>query len=102
MKDKVEFFAYLTETLTSPYTGKPILPKVARDTMSRCRRVERALAIDLKTAVASERKYQALIEKIKENRGKLGATPANPYGHLSVVRAVLLYKTFTESTRNPR
>lgn len=89
-----EFFDFLTSNYQGGRTYQAISIRAARDTVSRCKRVERVLSLTLFDFFKSEGDLSALTEKIKSNRHALGATQANPYGYNNVKHAARLYQEF--------
>jgi hypothetical protein len=97
MKSEDSFRQFLA-TLRSARTGKALSRKVVGDYMSRLRRVERVLDVELKPAnVASDAAYESLLERIRENGPLLGGTDSNPYGYNTCVHALRFYRDFLTS-----
>jgi response regulator RpfG family c-di-GMP phosphodiesterase len=93
MKHETEFGSYLREVKRSAKTQQPFSPKVASDTVSRCKMVERALEIELSArTVGTDAGVQKVIEAIKAAR--LGATETRQYAYNEHILAVRTYREF--------
>lgn len=93
MKHEIEFGSYLRSERRSAKTQQPFSAKVASDTVSRCKAVERALALELSTrTIGSDAGAQKVIEAIKAAR--LGATERRQYAYNQHILAVRIYRDF--------
>lgn len=96
MRHEIEFKTYLTTEKRSVRTNQPFSAKVASDTLSRCKVVERMLGIDLADRThGSDQAIQRLCELIKRRR--LSSTEARPYAHNELILAVRTYREFLTS-----
>lgn len=99
MKHETEFEGYLRTEKRSARTQQPFSPKVASDTVSRCKMVERVLEIELSTrTVGTEAGIEKVFFAIKAAR--LGATEKRPYAYNEHILAVRIYREFL-SWREP-
>lgn len=93
MKNESEFASYLTTVKRSSKTQKPFSTKVAGDTVSRCKAVERALGIEMSARTfGSEEHAQKVCGEIKSS--KISSTEARPYAHNELILAVRTYCEF--------
>ena len=93
MKHETEFRTYLTTDKRSARTGKTFSSKVARDTLSRCKVVERALGIEFsERTLGSDVHIQKVCGEIKAS--KLSSTDARPYAHNELILVVRSYGEF--------
>lgn len=98
MKNETEFKTFLTTEKCSARTGKPFSAKVASDTVSRCKTVERFLSIELSVqTLGSDEAAQKLYDQIKI--GRLSSTDSRPYAHNDLILAVRTYREFLVSRR---
>ncbi|MBT9492386.1 MAG: hypothetical protein IV107_08535 [Paucibacter sp.] len=99
MKHETEFGRYLRAEKRSVKTQQPFSPKVASDTVSRCKMVERAFEIELSgKTVGTDTGLQKVIDSIKA--AKLGATEKRQYAYNEHILAVRTYREFL-AWRNP-
>jgi hypothetical protein len=93
MKYETEFRTFLMTEKLSVRTRRPFSAKVASDTVSRCRTVERLLFVDLSPkTLASEDACLELCARIKEE--KASATSGRPYAYNELILAVRTYREF--------
>ncbi len=93
MKHEAEFASYLTTAKKSSKTNRPYSIKVAGDTVSRCKAVERNLCFELSPKSAgSDAAVQKLVEAIKGSR--IGTSDKLPYAYNAHILAVRLYREF--------
>lgn len=96
MRNETEFKTFLTTEKRSARTRKPFSAKVASDTVSRCKTVERLLSVELSgRTLSSDEAAQKLCEQIKV--GRLSSTGARPYAHNELILAVRTYREFLSS-----
>lgn len=93
MWNETEFKKFLITEKLSARTQKPFSAKVASDTLSRCRIVERLLSVELSGhTLSSDEAANKLCEQIKE--GRLSSTESRPYAHNELILAVRTYREF--------
>lgn len=93
MKHETEFGNFLRAEKRSARTKQPFSAKVASDTVSRCRMVERALEIELSArTLGTESGAQKVTGAIKAIR--LGATERRQYAYNEHILAVRIYREF--------
>ena len=93
MMHETEFRTFLTTKKRSARTNKPFSAKVASDTLSRCRTVERALNMELSArTLGSDAVAQKLCAQIKADR--VSSTEARPYAHNELILALRTYREF--------
>jgi hypothetical protein len=94
MKTEHEFKKYLISEFRSEKTGMPYTLKVASDILSRCRRIEQILEIELSRAfISNEKNYLAFKNQIKTHVESF-CSDANPYGYLQYNHALKAYYLF--------
>lgn len=93
MKHETEFRKFLMTEKRSVRTNQPFSCKVASDTVSRCKTVERLIAIELSgTTLGSDAATQRLCLQIKTER--FFSTEMRPYAHNEPILAVRIYREF--------
>jgi hypothetical protein len=93
MKYESDFSSYLKTVKISSKTRKPFSTKVASDTISRCKIVERALEIELSgRTLGSDAAAKNVCGQIKD--AKISSTEARPYAHNELILAVRAYREF--------
>lgn len=93
MKHETEFESYLRTVKRSAKTDLPFSARVARDTVSRCKAVERALEEELSSrTVGTETGLHKVIDAIKSAR--LGVTERRLYAYNDKILAVRTYREF--------
>lgn len=93
MRNEIEFKSFLTTQKRSARTQQPFSMKVASDTVSRCKAVERMLKVELSgRTLSSDDAAQKLCAQIKE--GRLSSTDSRPYAHNELILAVRTYREF--------
>lgn len=93
MKNEAEFRAFLTTEKRSTRTNQPFSTKVASDTISRCKSVERLMSIELsRKTLASEDACSRICAQIKGQ--KLTSSQQRPYAHNGLILAVRTYREF--------
>lgn len=93
MKHETEFRTFLTTVKRSARTNLPFSPKVASDTVSRCKTVERLLSIELSDkTMSSDAACLRLCAKIKSDR--VSSTEVRPYAHNELIHSVRTYREF--------
>lgn len=96
MKAEKEFKIYLSSEFHSKKTGMPYSLKVACDILSRCKRIEQILEIELtKAYILNEKNYSALRNQIKSHEDF--CTKENPYGYAQYIHALKAYYLFALS-----
>ena len=96
MKAEIDFKIYLTSEYLSEKTGMPYSLKVACDILSRCRRIEQILEVELtRASISNEKKYLALRNQIKSH-GDF-CTEKLPYGYSQYIHALKAYYLFATS-----
>ena len=92
MKLRDEFRIYLTTVYRGPRSGKPYSLKLASDALSRCRRIEEILGIELSgTTIRPDRAFQRIEQAIRQQAGNFRSGSPHPYTHLQAIR---LYREF--------
>lgn len=100
MKNIDGFREYLLKAYVSGRTGKPLKPAVAHDVISRCRRVERVLGIDLDAVFRQKgAPMEMLAEGIKLNCNEFGYDGSKRYFYVYLITAVRHYYKFCRSGR---
>lgn len=101
MKNIDAFREYLTTSYVSNRTGQPLKPTVAHDVISRCRRVEKALHLELDAIFrqkgAPRRKeapMEKLASKIKSSHEKFNYDGGNRFFYVYLITAVRHYYRF--------
>lgn len=93
MKHETEFRQFLTTEKLSSRTNRPFSPKVASDTISRCRTVERLMSLELSgKTLGSDAAASRLCAQITAAR--VSSTVGRPYAHNELVLAVRTYREF--------
>lgn len=93
MKHETEFRTFLTTEKLSKKTQQPFSSKVASDTLSRCKTVERLMSIELSgKTLGSDAACLRICAQIKEER--LSSTPGRPYAYNELILAVRTYREF--------
>ena len=93
MKNETEFRIFLTTEKRSTRTNQPFSLKVASDTVSRCKTVERLMSIELSgKTLGSNVACQQLCAQIKSER--VSSTQGRPYAHNELILAVRTYREF--------
>lgn len=90
---KIDFIEFLGGDFRGPRTGRALSENAARDVASRCRRVERALGIDL-DSVSSSQEQAAVIRRIQDAPEALGFSNNATKNARDVQSAVRYYFTF--------
>lgn len=95
-----EFREYLRRWYRSKMTGSPLSEAAAKDALSRCRRVEAVLELDLDKFLKKQADPQTAIkDAIVEATGDFEIAGDPLRGRASLVRAAKLYCKFLESGR---
>jgi len=85
--DELEFLHFLTTSYRGRKTDAPMSQKVARDVLSRCRRIEHILKIPLtKATVGTDRALERLYEAIRKRRADFGCETTRPDGYFYAAR----------------
>ena len=93
MKHEIEFKAFLMSEKRSVRTNKPFSSKVASDTVSRCKTVERLMSTELSgRTLGSDAACLRLCAQIKANR--VSSTQGRPYAHNELILATRIYREF--------
>ena len=93
MKHETEFRTFLMTEKRSARSNQPFSSKVASDTASRCRMVERFMAVELSTkTLGSDAACIRLCSQIKTKRAS--SAEARPYAHNELILAVRTYREF--------
>ncbi|WP_137896774.1 hypothetical protein [Ramlibacter sp. 2FC] len=93
MRHETEFKTFLTTEKLSARTQRPFSAKVASDTVSRCKTVERLLGVELSgRTMGSDAAAQKLCAQIKD--GRVSSSEARPYAHNELILAVRTYREF--------
>lgn len=93
MKNELEFASYLKTVKRSSRTGEFYSTKVASDTISRCKLVERLMDFQMSgSTLRSDAATQAICDQIKSS--KMSSTPSRPYVYNELVHAVRLYREY--------
>jgi hypothetical protein len=94
MKLDAEFREYLTQYI-SPKTHRTLSPKVARDTLSRCRKIEKLLSIELSPTLVLSIGFQ---DEVRIRVKSMGTSfCASPYRYNQELYALRLYCNFIVS-----
>lgn len=97
MKFQDEFIKFLTTDFRSPKTLRPYSEKAAHDIISRLRRVEKILSVDIDEIVSVDRELNHVRKKVRDAASSLGATTTNPYGYNDAMNALRRYREFVVS-----
>jgi hypothetical protein len=93
MKYETEFRAFLRTEKRTARTNQPFSSKVASDTVSRCKKVERLMSIELSgKSLGSDAACIRLCAQIKGER--LSSTEGLPYAYNELIHAVRTYREF--------
>jgi len=93
MKHETEFRAFLMTEKRSARTKQPFSSKVASDTVSRCKTVERLMSVELSgKTVGSNAACLRLCAQVKSDR--LSSSQNRPYAHNELILAVRTYREF--------
>jgi hypothetical protein len=96
MRHEADFKTFLTTRKLSSRTQKPFSTKVAVDTVSRCKKVERMMSIELSQRVlGSDEAAKKLCAQIKD--GRFSSTESRPYAYNELILAVRTYREFLAS-----
>ena len=94
------FRNYLATCYRSPKTRKAMSSKVISDTISRCKRVERCLDVDLyEFCRKGDRGLRAIIALIKSNATAFGYDGSRPYFYTIFNYSVKHYYRFVDSLK---
>jgi len=88
-----EFRTFLTKRYRGPRHGRPLASKVAGDMLSRCRRVEDVLGINLDTALARSG-VERVLDQITDRSGAFALGKNVGTGVASLRGALRLYGRF--------
>lgn len=98
MRHETEFRIFLTTEKRSARTGLPFSAKVAGDTVSRCKAVERFFKVELsERTIGTDDAAHELCHQIKA--GQISSTSSRPYAHNELILAIRIYREFL-ATRN--
>lgn len=101
MRSEAKFRDFLTKTFKSPKTGKPFSSKVAGDMISRCRRIERVLGVQLSSRTLLKKgAYEEITQVVKRNASMFGVSPSRPYAYNQSLYALRQYKCYLEWEAN--
>jgi hypothetical protein len=101
MKHQTEFRTFLTTEKRSARTNQPFSSKVASDTVSRCKTVERLMSIELSgKTLGSDAACLRLCAQIKAER--VSSTEGRPYAHNELILAVRTYREFVVKSASPQ
>lgn len=93
MRHETDFKTFLTTEKLSARTGRPFSGKVAADTVSRCKTVERLLGMELSArTLGTDDAAQKLCQQIKASR--CSSTASRPYAHNELILAIRTYREF--------
>lgn len=93
MKHETEFRTFLMTEKRSVRTNQPFSPKVASDTVSRCKTVERLMAIELSgKSLGSDAACLRLCAQVKAER--ISSSQGRPYAYNELILAVRTYREF--------
>ena len=93
MKYEDQFREYLKTIRVSLRTGNLLTPRAVSDTISRCKRVERDLSVEISpSTVGSPQALNQLLCSIREAR--LSASEKLPYSYSQFVYSVKVYRDF--------
>ena len=93
MRNEADFKTFLTTERLSSRSQKPFSAKVASDTVSRCKAVERMMRLELSgKSLGTDEAARKLCGQIKA--GRLSSTETRPYAHNELILAVRLYREF--------
>lgn len=93
MRHETKFRTFLTTEKRSARTGLPFSAKVAADTVSRCKAVERLLEVELSArTMGTDDAAEKLCQQIKA--GRLSSTSSRPYAHNELILAIRTYREF--------
>lgn len=101
MKHETEFRTFLMTEKRSARTNQPFSSKVASDTVSRCKTVERLMSIELSgKTLGSDAACLRLCAQIKVER--VSSTQRRPYAHNELILAVRTYREFFARFASPQ
>lgn len=93
MKHETEFRTFLMTEKRSARTKQPFSSKVASDTVSRCKTVERLMSIELSgKTLGADAACLRLCAQIKAER--VSSTQGRPYAHNELILAIRTYREF--------
>ena len=93
MKHETEFRVFLMSEKRSARTNQPFSSKVASDTASRCKTVERLMSIEFSgKTLGSDAACLRLCAQIKAER--VSSTQGRPYAHNELILAARIYREF--------
>jgi hypothetical protein len=93
MKHEIEFQKFLMTEKRSARTNQPFSSKVASDTVSRCKKVERLLSIELSgKTLGSDVACSRLCSQLKAER--VSSTQERRYAYNELILAVRIYREF--------
>jgi hypothetical protein len=95
-----QFFVFLTTRYKGKTSAKHLAPKPARDVVSRCRRVEHALGIDLDTYL-SRRQVNSLLKLIVGSSDKFQISGNQSHSLSVLIAAARKYAFFHSGERPP-
>jgi len=101
VKGEAEFRRFLLEQARGRATKEPYTAKVASDIMSRCRRLERVLGIELSPmTVGSDQAFETIKETLVNQKLELdSASRTKIRSHSEMLYAVRLYREFVSDRR---
>ncbi len=97
--DAAGFSNFLLSTYESGRTGRHLTQAAAKDAVSRCRRVERSLAINLDEELPLLESAESLVERVSGSVERFGIVGNEKTGMSSLVRATRLYTEFKRHSR---